>query len=168
MRHFWAGALSLALVAACSTAEAEPEPEPSYDQIVAAWADTGLSNDAAGCVVELIPDSLSATEQLEAASMPAEFEDLVAACEEATAPAEVTTTTRRSSNDPFTYGDDAMLDRLWDQCGEGSGAACDELFNEAPAESEYERFGLSCGDRPEVLNCDELDGSTTTVADESG
>ena len=48
-------------------------------------------------------------------------------------------------------------DRLWTACDEGSGSACDELFAAAPVGSEYERFGVSCGDRPDVLDCAELD-----------
>lgn len=58
-----------------------------------------------------------------------------------------------------TYGDDPELDRLWDRCKEGEGSACDELFNKSPLGSAYEEFGLSCGQRQEVLDCTELDRS---------
>lgn len=44
-------------------------------------------------------------------------------------------------------GDDAYFDALYDRCAEGDLAACDELFLESPIESEYERFGATCGDR---------------------
>lgn len=54
---------------------------------------------------------------------------------------------------PHSLGDDAGLDRLWLECEDGSGAACDVLFEQAPVDSDYERFGLSCGDRPEILDC---------------
>ncbi|MEM8926260.1 MAG: hypothetical protein AAGD35_22370 [Actinomycetota bacterium] len=54
---------------------------------------------------------------------------------------------------PNTRGDDAELDELWDECEGGSGVACDRLFRLAPVGSDYERFGLSCGDRPDVLDC---------------
>ncbi|MGC5627619.1 hypothetical protein ACPYO6_05155 [Georgenia sp. Z1344] len=48
---------------------------------------------------------------------------------------------------PAEYGDWLPLDRLWDDCAAGDGAACDELFVESPMQSDYERFGSSCGDR---------------------
>lgn len=58
---------------------------------------------------------------------------------------------------PIGLGDDPVLDRLWLACDEGSGAACDQLFEDAPINSAYETFGLTCGDRPDVLDCTELD-----------
>lgn len=61
---------------------------------------------------------------------------------------------------PDALGDDPHLDRLWVACDEGSGQACDRLFEEAPVGSGYETFGLSCGDRPDVLDCAELDRPT--------
>ena len=60
---------------------------------------------------------------------------------------------------PNTLGDDPNLDDLWVRCEEGSGYACDRLFAESPAGSVYERFGVSCGERPAVLDCQaDLDG----------
>ncbi|GIG53556.1 DUF4190 domain-containing protein [Demequina activiva] len=55
-------------------------------------------------------------------------------------------------NDPFfsdaqTYGDNAELDALWDQCAAGDDGACDELYNASPIGSEYEEFGDTCGER---------------------
>jgi hypothetical protein len=52
-----------------------------------------------------------------------------------------------SDGDPFTYGDDAEFDALWDACEEGNGAACDELFWSSPGGSDYETFGNTCGER---------------------
>lgn len=57
----------------------------------------------------------------------------------------------------WTFGDDPALDQLWAFCEQGSGSACDELFETSPIGSEYEDFGVSCGRRPDVLNCRELD-----------
>ncbi len=54
------------------------------------------------------------------------------------------------------YGDDQALDILWDKCEQGSGEDCNRLFDEAPLGSEYERYGVSCGDREGVLRCEEL------------
>lgn len=44
-----------------------------------------------------------------------------------------------------TYGDDAALDALWDACGGGDGAACDELYSVSGIGTEYERFAMTCG-----------------------
>jgi hypothetical protein len=62
---------------------------------------------------------------------------------------------------PSTRGDDPGLDELWTRCEGGDGTACDELFDTAPVGSDYERFGLSCGDRPTVIDCVDLSPSTT-------
>lgn len=51
------------------------------------------------------------------------------------------------SDEPTAYGDDATFDRLWDECSGQDWEACDELFLESPAGSEYEAFGASCGER---------------------
>lgn len=45
------------------------------------------------------------------------------------------------------YGDDLVLDLLWDQCAGGNPQACDELYRDAPIGSRYETYGRSCGDR---------------------
>lgn len=56
---------------------------------------------------------------------------------------------------PQTYGDDPTLDRLWDECEAGDGYMCDALFETAPVDSEYETFGVTCGNRPGVFSCSE-------------
>ncbi len=59
---------------------------------------------------------------------------------------------------PMVFGDDARLDELWLACEAGSGLACEHLFAQSPIGSQYERFGVSCGERPTVLYCQaELD-----------
>lgn len=59
----------------------------------------------------------------------------------------------RASNDADgeegTYGSDPELDDLYDQCEDGDFQACDELFFDSPAGSEYEDFGDTCGERNE-------------------
>ena len=60
----------------------------------------------------------------------------------------------------FDYGDNPVLDALWDECAVGDGLACDLLFSESAIGSEYERFGLTCGDRFTEENAPfECDGS---------
>jgi hypothetical protein len=45
-----------------------------------------------------------------------------------------------------SYGEDFVLDSLWDQCEGGDPDACDGLFAAAPFGSAYEAFGASCAD----------------------
>ena len=54
---------------------------------------------------------------------------------------------------PANLGDDPILDDLWHRCQQGSGAACDQLFDQSPVGSAYEAFGVSCGNRPDILRC---------------
>ena len=44
-----------------------------------------------------------------------------------------------------TYGDNASLDILWDQCAAGDLNACDDLYWGSPVGSDYEAFGSTCG-----------------------
>ena len=44
----------------------------------------------------------------------------------------------------FAYGDDFVLDTLWDECEAGELTSCDALFAAAPFGSDYEEFGGSC------------------------
>ncbi|MBY5161989.1 hypothetical protein [Salsipaludibacter albus] len=48
-----------------------------------------------------------------------------------------------------SYGDDPVLDGLWDDCEGGDMGACDDLYFQAPFGSEYEEFGDTCGGRRE-------------------
>ena len=60
---------------------------------------------------------------------------------------------------PYTYGDDATLDALWDACEAGSGSACDDLYFDSMFGSEYEAFGFTCGNRMELnFDCTSLGG----------
>ncbi len=45
-------------------------------------------------------------------------------------------------SEPFTYGDDAEFDALWDACDDGDAEACSDLFWNSPLDSAYEAFGL--------------------------
>jgi len=68
--------------------------------------------------------------------------DLLAAADDCDIPLDVL-------NGPvaFSYGDDAALDALFDQCATGSGSACDQLYLSSPVGSDYESFGATCGGR---------------------
>jgi hypothetical protein len=54
---------------------------------------------------------------------------------------------------PNHRGDDPTLDALYDRCATGDGAACDQLFDQAPVGSEYETFASTCGNRRAQLRC---------------
>ncbi|MEJ5867438.1 hypothetical protein WDV85_06745 [Pseudokineococcus sp. 5B2Z-1] len=62
------------------------------------------------------------------------------------------------------YGDNPVLDALWDECEAGDGLSCDDLYYSSEVGTAYETFGLTCGERfsearaPEYCE-DELDGS---------
>jgi hypothetical protein len=56
---------------------------------------------------------------------------------------------------PNSYGDDAGLDFLWDGCEAGDGSMCDALFENAPVDTEYETYGVTCGKRAGIFNCSE-------------
>ncbi|WP_448058845.1 variant leucine-rich repeat-containing protein [Cellulomonas hominis] len=49
------------------------------------------------------------------------------------------------SGSAFTYGDDPVLDGLWDACSLGDMASCDELYWESSFDTDYEQFGGTCG-----------------------
>lgn len=49
-------------------------------------------------------------------------------------------------DDPFTYGDDNDLDKLWRECDRGIWTSCDDLYLQSPLGSDYEWFGASCGE----------------------
>jgi amino acid transporter len=51
------------------------------------------------------------------------------------------------SFDDTSYGDNAVLDALWDDCADGDMRACDDLYFDSPVGSEYEEFGDTCGHR---------------------
>ncbi len=50
------------------------------------------------------------------------------------------------ATDPMFYGDDVYFDGLYDSCGDGDMAACDELYIFSAVGSEYETFGNLCGE----------------------
>ena len=55
------------------------------------------------------------------------------------------------------YGDNPILDLLWDECTEGTMLSCDELYGISEIASGYETFGATCGGRePEAAGgtCD--------------
>jgi hypothetical protein len=64
--------------------------------------------------------------------------------------------------EPWTYGDDADLDDLWDSCAEGDWSDCDELYAQSPADSGYEWFGGTCGGIADDPHAELCEPPTTT------
>lgn len=54
---------------------------------------------------------------------------------------------------PCDRGDDPELDRLWEDCADGAGGACDRLYHDAGFDTRYEQFGNTCGDRGLTVPC---------------
>ena len=151
---------TMLLVSGCSTVP--DAAAPTADIVIARHIEAGMSPSVADCVVgigsqeltlaALLPDG--ARDQTEDALYMA----LIASCEEASAFVNrepVEPETLAFDDEPFTRGDDPLLDRLWDLCGEGDGEACDRLWETAAVGSDYERFGVTCGERDQLLDCTE-------------
>ncbi len=158
------------LSSSCSTDGSAPPTESAKDRTASDLADLDVEPGVSECVIRLAGGQLDdpAAEPLGSAALGELVEtcvDLGTASDAAAAAdsaSDQTVDPSRSSPPPagpHTNGDDPELDRLWSRCESGSGAACDELFEQAPVASDYERFGLTCGSRELVLHCAELDGA---------
>ncbi len=150
---------SVMLAASACTAgtEADAAALVSRDDVIAAYVEAGMIDSVASCVVGLGEREFELNELMPSATPATLVQEIVDNC--------------RAANDlinggdappslafddpavPFEYGEDAALDLLWDGCEAGDGAACDELWESAPVDSRYEEFGVTCGNRPEILDC---------------
>ena len=61
-------------------------------------------------------------------------------------------------SDAFAYGDDPELDAMYDACAAGDSVACDDLYINSPAGSDYEQFGGTCGGRFEYSDSELCEG----------
>ncbi|MDO5495014.1 MAG: hypothetical protein Q4G64_04815 [bacterium] len=61
-----------------------------------------------------------------------------------------------SPSNSWGYGTNPTLDALWDDCAAGDMEACDSLYRAAPAGTEYNHFGSTCGETegPSYGGCD--------------
>ena len=115
----------------------------------------GLSAADSGCISEALADELGVAELLSAtlalADVAAGSSDVgtdtlsfglavTAAAEECGLSLDDVPSDQGSS-----YGDDAALDALYDQCAAGAMVSCDQLYLESPLGSEYEAFAVTCG-----------------------
>lgn len=156
-----AAVLAVVGCAGCS----DPPPELTVDQRIqqaeAELVEAGASPEVADCVMRLARQDLR--------SGPIDDltrDELLLSCQRTQALLEGDDAVEdpdalASVDGPDTLGDDPVLDSLWRSCQDGSGTACDELFQQAPVGSDYERFAVSCGDRDDVLHCSELDDASS-------
>ncbi len=155
------------LVAGCSLVgdDASTTATTAPPDVVAYWGETGETEPVAQCIGELGRRNFSPEELLAAADgraldpeTDAQLSELVASCRLAHADATaIEPDLQIVGNEPTKFGDDAHLDQLYVACGNGVGASCDQLFDDAPVGSEYEEYGLTCGNRPDLVDCAELD-----------
>lgn len=166
-----AGVASALLVSGC-TSDAEMTA-PGIDTVVVANIEAGMDGDVAECVVGIGAQELSLFVLMPGAERTSAeallVDELTASCEEASAfvlDSPLEPDTLAFVDQPFTLGDDPTFDRLWEQCDAGEGSACDQLWEKAPVGSDYERFGVTCGDRNQLLDCtEELTGETVEAID---
>lgn len=156
-------ALALALIVVGCSGAADGEDPDQAVVLEERLAADGTDPEVASCVLHVGRKELERGELSDAA-----IDELLVNCHEAQRvitgidqalepEADRVLTELAMTTSVWTRGDDPTLDQLWDACEAGSGAACDELFEASPSGSDYEEFGVSCGDRPDVLNCEELD-----------
>lgn len=139
--------LLIPFVMGCSSAQPERATEAKPATVVDLM-DQGYTAEVSSCVVGLADGEVPGPAQIELIESCQRASDMLNASDEA--PEQL------PFDQPSAYGDDAALDLLWDECADGSGGACDQLWSNAPLGSAYEEFGVSCGDRPNILNCAEL------------
>lgn len=148
------------LTAACAKSEVLAV-EPTVSEMIASYGELGLSPSVADCVVGLserrdLPRLIPA--ETDDPAMQLVIEEFVTSCVTADAlvnAAEEPPERLALSDEPFTKGDNDLLDAFWVACEAGDGLACDRLWEDAPVGSDYEEFGVTCGHRPELLNCSE-------------
>lgn len=158
-------------VVLCGSACSSQEPvadELSRDDVVLAYVDDGLDEATADCLVGLGARDLDLGTLLPGAASDNDallIDEMLRSCQDALASLGEVDLADRSSFDvgPFNVGDDDYLDELWTGCSNGNGADCDRLWEEAPVGSIYESFGVTCGNRPEILDCtEEMNGPDRT------
>lgn len=146
------------------------------DEVVLAFVDGGMSSDVADCYVGLGQREFDLEFLLPGVAPESDqplLDEMLGSCQDAVAMLDTEEPPARVSFGvgPFNIGDDRYLDALWVACDRGDGASCDVLWEEAPVGSVYESFGVTCGNRPEVLNCTEeltLDELSEDGIDDAG
>ncbi len=175
----FAGCVLALAAGACSSSE-PAVAEVTEDDVVLAYVDQGTNEDVADCFVGLGQREFALETLLPGAAPDVDaplIDEILTSCRDAVAIIDADEIPPRQSFDvgPFNIGDDMYLDDLWVECERGDGTACDALWEEAPVGSVYESFGVTCGNRPEILDCasgltsdgDGADGTDVEPVDEA-
>ncbi len=158
-------------VAAVAVGCSSPQPNEvsvSQEDVVLAYVDEGMDAEVADCLVglgsrEFELDALLPGKAPEEAALL--IDEMLRSCTDAVAilSEEDLAAPENFGSGPFNIGDDLYLDELWTGCAAGDGADCDQLWEEAPVGSMYETFGVTCGNRSEILDCtEEMNGPDQT------
>lgn len=156
-----------ALAVSCSSSPPEAV-EISPDDVVLAYVDSGMNAEVADCLVGLGSREFDLNALLPGAAAQEDallLDEMLRSCNEAVAALSEEDLEARINFEtgPFNIGDDLYLDDLWTGCSRGDGADCDQLWMESPVGSIYESYGVSCGNRPEILDCtEEMNGPDVT------
>ena len=150
--------IAAGFVAACTDGAPEETTADWVDEVEGRLAEASVEETVVDCVFNVARVDLERNPLSEAAT-----EELITNCERArdvidgVGDEPEPSDTLAMTDQPFSFGDDPTLDALWTACEDGSGRSCDQLFAAAPVGSDYEEFGVSCGNRPELLHCGDLD-----------
>ena len=152
-------ALIALLAVACGGHDSSaPPPTTTGDSLETLLVDQlSLTSGEARCVSDRVDQGVGDDAAKEAvrgvaeASVQSKFDSILAAC--TFSDTSTGDTLVRTPGQPFTYGDDAELDALWNQCAASGTDVCDELFNRSASGSEYEAFANSCGGRGVQVAC---------------
>ncbi len=130
----------------------------SAEDVVLAYVGDGMDAAIADCLVGLGSREFALDALLPGAAPGADtllLDEMLRSCTDAVAVLSEQDVEARATfgTGPFNIGDDLYLDELYVGCLQGDGAACDLLWEEAPVGSVYESFGVSCGNRPQILDC---------------
>jgi len=156
-----------ALAVGCSSPQ-PAEVATSPEDVVLAYVDDGMNPEVADCLVGLGSREFDLDSLLPGAAPEADallLDEMLRSCADAVAVLSEDELAERTTFEtgPFNIGDDMYLDELYADCSRGDGAACDELWEQSPVGSAYESYGVSCGNRPEILDCtEEMNGPDQT------
>ncbi len=169
-RLFLAVTVVVVVAVGCSS----PQPTAvsvSQEDVVLAYVDEGMNAEVADCLVGLGSREFELDALLPGKAPEGDLlliDEMLRSCTDAVAilSEEDLVARRNFESGPFNIGDDLYLDELWTGCARGNGADCDRLWEDAPVGSMYETFGVTCGNRSEILDCtEEMNGPDQTPED---
>lgn len=167
-KHIWLMVASAVALGGC-TSPTQEAIDITPEDVALAYVAEGMSQEVADCLVGLGSREFDLDLLLPGAAADLDallIDEMRLSCLDALAALSEEELAERTTFDtgPFNIGDDDYLDELWFACDNGDGAACDQLWEEAPIGSAYEAFGVSCGNRPAILDCtEEMNGPDLTA-----